>query len=147
MTMVSRLAVLLALSCGTASAQAPGPELPTRATLAEQAVRRFPQSVRAGDLVGRYVLRPEEAQSVLGHVQSLTLRPDGAIDVIILEGTTLGLGGHPVAVPVEAVALLGEHVVLVGYTPGQLAALPASPPAAPLPPDTTVKVGLAKPSH
>lgn len=52
-----------------------------------------------------------------------------------------------VVVRVEAVALLGKYVALVGLTPGQLDALPLFDPAGtePVPPNETIRVGLVRP--
>ena len=126
-----------------------------------RAARRFPQPVRAGVLVGRDLLKPEEAQPVLGRVTGLARRGD-AIDVVVrLDGrwglgwlgsnwsTWQGFGPRLVAVPVEAVALLGEHVALMDLTPERLGALPSfvPDPAAAVPPDATVRVGIVRPFH
>jgi hypothetical protein len=69
------------------------------------------------------------------------------VDIVIRTGATLGVGGRPVAVPIEAVALLGEHVALLDYSPAQLAALPTALPGAVIPGSETIKVGLVKPFH
>ena len=144
--MARLLLILLATAAlwGTASAQS----TPSLATLQEQAAKRFPQPVRVGDLIGHDVLAPAESQPVLGRVAAVTRRADGGLDVIVRLGGLLGIGARPIAVPVEAVALLGEHVALLGLTPAQLDALPTAPtPSAPLPPDTSIKVALVKPFH
>lgn len=144
MPIISRLALLLAVTSVPAFAQS---ALPTPAVLAERTAKRFPQPVRVADLLGRNVLQPEESQPVLGRVQSLTRRPDGGVDIVIRTGTTFGMGGRPVAVPIEAMALLGEHVALLDYSPAQLAALPTAQPGTAIPPTETIKVGLVKPFH
>jgi hypothetical protein len=136
------LAMVLAMSPAFAEVA-----LPTAGVLAERAGKRFPQPVRVADLVGRDVLQPEESQPVLGRVQWLARRADGGVDIVIRTGATLGVGGRPVAVPIEAVALLGEHVALLDYSPAQLAALPTALPGAVIPGSETIKVGLVKPFH
>jgi hypothetical protein len=45
--------------------------------LAESAARRFPQPVRAGDLVGRDVLQPIPSQARLGRVLRITRAAGG----------------------------------------------------------------------
>ncbi len=52
-------------------------------------------------------------------------------------------------VPVEAVALLGEYVALMGLTPERLHALPtfATGSATAIPPDETLRVGIVRPFH
>ena len=145
------LLLLLALAPAVAEAQATAPPAPVPAapTPAERAAKRFPQPVRVGDLIGRQVLRPTETQSVLGRVAAITRRADGGIDVVVRFGGVLGLGTRLIAVPVEAVALLGEHVVAMDLTPEALQALPTvdGRGAGPLAPDEFIRVGLTKPSH
>jgi len=140
------LAALLSFTCVLAMAQQQAPPEPD---LAARAAGRFPQPVRVGDLLRRQVLRPVEQQNVLGRVASVVRRPDGAVLVVVSLGGVLGLGTRPVAVPVEAVALLGEHLALMDLTPEQLRALPTfdGAGAAPVPPDETTRVGLVRPFH
>ncbi|KAA0115635.1 hypothetical protein CIW48_28065 [Methylobacterium sp. P1-11] len=165
-------AVLLTLALvGPGRAQTAGPSptpdhMPkpgmTAPEMAGRAADRFPQPVRAGDLPGRFLLQPEESQPVLGRVTGLVRRNDGGVDVIVrLDGilglTWLGLqpvawsgvGSRLVAVPVEAVALLGEHVALMGLTPERLHALPTFAPnsATVIPPDETLRIGIVRPFH
>lgn len=123
--------------------------VPSAATLAERAARRFPQPVRVGDLLERQVLRPVAAQTVLGRVASLVRDKDGAIVVMMRTGGLLGFGTRLIAVPVDAVALLGEYVTVLDFTPEQLQAFPTASEAGatPIPRDETIRVGLAKPFH
>jgi hypothetical protein len=139
--------LVAALLGGAALAQGAPPPLPSRAALAAQAAKRFPQPVRAGELAGRTLLQPIEAQPVLGRVETLARAADGGVDAIVRTGTVLGFGGRLVAVPVEAVALLGEYVALTGYTPAQLEGLDAVARPAGLPPGETVGIGLIRPFH
>lgn len=120
----------------------------------QQAARRFPQPVRVGDLIHRQVLRPVERQTVLGRVEGVARRADGAVLVVVDARNAgwrgaLGLGARPVAVPSDALALLGEYLALVGLTPDQLRTLPTFDPAgtAPVPPDNTIRMGLVRPFH
>ena len=121
---------------------------------AQEAARRFPQPVRVGDLLRRQVLRPVEQQTVLGRVEGVARRADGAVLVVVGARDagwrgTLGLGARPVAVPADALALLGEHLALVDLSPEQLRALPTFDPAgtAPVPPNDTIRMGLVRPFH
>ncbi|MEE7506829.1 hypothetical protein [Methylobacterium mesophilicum] len=165
-------AILLTLALtGAGRAQTAGPSpapdhMPkpgmTAPEMAGRAADRFPQPVRVGDLPGRFLLQPEESQPVLGRVTGLVRRDDGGTAVIVrLDGalglTWLGLrpvawsgiGPRLVAVPVEAVALLGEHVALMGLTPERLHALPTFAPgsATAIPPDETLRIGIVRPFH
>ena len=140
--MLSRrvLLTLLALAA-PASAQ-------TRATYAEKAARRFPQPVRAGDLIGRDVLEPKERQNVLGRVAAIRRAGDGGIDLLLRTGGVLGFGTRLVAVPIEAMALLGKYVALLDLTPDELEKLPTAPDRGQdVPADETIRVGLVRPFH
>jgi len=122
--------------------------LPDRGLLEQHAARRFPQPVRVGDLIGRKVLEPSERQGVLGRVLALTRGPDGHVLVLMRYGGVLGIGGRPVAVPVEAMALLGYDLVAVDYSRAQLDALPTIAGDTPgLGREETIRVGIAKPYH
>lgn len=136
------LACAPSLACvpSLAWAQKPGPGM---------AARRFPQPVRSGDLIGRQVLRPVEQQNVLGRIAAIVRQPAGAILVVVDVGGLLGFGTRPVAVPIEATALLGEYVALLDLTPDQLRALPPFEPssASPVPADEVIRVGLTRPFH
>ena len=139
---VRRIVAILLLASAPAWAQAPDP------ALAARAARRFPQPVRVGDLIRRQVLRPVEQQDVLGRVAAVVRRPDGAVLIVVNLGGVLGVGTRPVAVPVEAAALLGEHVTVLDLSPEQLRALPTFDGAgAALEPDEVIRVGLARPFH
>ena len=118
------------------------------ADLAAQAARRFPQPVRVGDLLHRLVLKPLESQDVIGRVDRVERTADGEIRIVLSIGGALGLGTHPVAVPVDAMVLVGQVLEVVGLTTQQLDALPAyHGGGVALPSDAVIKVGLAKPSH
>ena len=122
---------------------------PPGMSLAESAAMRFPQPVRVGDLLGRDVLRPVESQDVLGRVRRLVRDRNGQIMVVVDFGGLLGFGSRPIAVPVDAMVLLGQDMEIVAFTPEQLRQFPTFSPsgAADLADDTIIKVGLAKPSH
>jgi hypothetical protein len=122
---------------------------PDGMSLAQSAAMRFPQPVRVGDLLRRTVLEPDGTQRVLGTVAQVVRAADGTVDVVMTFGGFLGFGARPIAVPVDAMVLLGQDMEVVAYTPSQLSALPtyADGTSVPLPPDSQIKVGLAKPSH
>ncbi len=142
---IKRLPPLIAALVLLAAAGA----LPTQAELAAQAAARFPQPVRVGDLLHRAVLKPLESQDTIGRVEHVVRGPDGVIRVIMSFGGLLGLDTHPIAVPVDAMVLVGQVMEVVGLTPQQLRALPAykGGDGVELPADATIKIGLAKPSH
>jgi hypothetical protein len=122
---------------------------PPGMSLAQSAAMRFPQPVRVGDLIGRDVLRPVESQDVLGHVRRVVRNRDGEILVVVDFGGFLGLGARPIAVPIDAMVLLGRDMEIVVYTPAQLRQFSTFSPSGTteVANDTIIKVGLAKPSH
>src|SRR5882672_3211024 len=83
-------------------------------TLAEAAARRFPQPVQVGDLLHRQVLKPLESQPSIGRVHTVVARPDGMVEVVMDYGGVFGFFTRRIAVPVEAMALLGEYMVMLG---------------------------------
>jgi hypothetical protein len=122
---------------------------PPGMSLAESAAMRFPQPVRVGDLIGREVLRPVESQDVLGRVRRVVRGGNGQIMVVVDFGGFLGFGSRPIAVPVDAMVLLGQDMEIVAFTPKQLQQFPtfSLSDTTDVPNDTIIKVGLAKPSH
>jgi hypothetical protein len=122
---------------------------PPGMSLAESTAMRFPQPVRVGDLLGREVLRPVESQDVLGRVRGLVRDRDGRIMVVVDFGGFLGFGARSIAVPVDAMVLLGQDMEIVAFTPEQLRQFPTFSPfgTTEVANDTIIDVGLAKPSH
>ncbi len=123
--------------------------LPSIATLAAREARRFPQPVRVGDLIGRDVLKPVEAQPILGTVAAVVRRKDGGLDVIVQFGGVLGFGARPIAVPIEAMALMGPFMAVMDFSPAQLQTFPTDDGAGlpPVPPNDVIRVGIVKPFH
>jgi hypothetical protein len=150
-TLLQALALLAVWSAAAlAQSQSPGGMPPPDGmSLAQSAAMRFPQPVRVGDLLHRDVLQPVESQDFLGTVAQIVRAADGTTLVVIDFGGFLGFGTRPIAVPVDAMVLVGQVMEVVAYTPQQLRGFPTFSPAntTPVPPDTVIKVGLAKPSH
>ena len=154
MTMVLRVLLLCGTlgAAGNAYAQSTAPggmPPPPGMTLAESAAMRFPQPVRVGDLLGTEVLRPVESQDVLGRVRRVVRDKGGQIIVVVDFGGFLSFGTRPIAVPVDAMVLLGQDMEIVAYTPEQLRQFPTFSPSGTtdVADQTIIKVGLAKPSH
>lgn len=79
--------------------------------------RRFPQSVRVGDLVGLPVL--DDDDSTIGFIKDVVRDRTGKIQLIVPYAKRFGWIGNggfferwrrPVAVPIEVVAILGRQV-------------------------------------
>lgn len=152
--MLVRTAITAALLVVAAAAQAQSPTPggmppPPGMSLAQSAAMRFPQPVRVGDLPGRAVLEPVEAQTMLGRVRAIVKDGTGAILVVVELKSWFGLNNRVVAIPVDAMVLVGDTLEAVAYTPAQLWTLPRFDlsSATALGDDAVIRVGLAKPSH
>jgi hypothetical protein len=142
-----KIAVFCLLTAsGLAQAQQPKP---ADMTLAEAALRRFPQPVRVGDLLNRQILEPKESQPTLGWVRQIVKQPDGTVAVVVNYGGRFSFLDRPIAVPVDAMVLLGQYMEIVDFTPAQLDTFKTFDGAGvmALSPDSIIKVGLARPSH
>ena len=145
------LPVLSLLSVAAfAQSQSPGGMPPPDGmSLAASAAMRFPQPVRVGDLLHRDVLQPVESQNVLGTVRQVVRSRDGVLEAVIDYGGFLGFGTRSIAVPIDAMVLVGRDMEVVAYTPAQLRSFPVVSIAdtTPVSEDSVITVGLAKPSH
>jgi hypothetical protein len=112
------------------------------------AASRFPQPVRVGDLLHRSVLEPVESRRILGHVDRV-IRFDGGKEAIVMTfGGFLGIGAHRIAVPLEAMVLLGDELEVLDFTPQQLGQFPAYGGSGNvLDAEEIIRMGLAHPSH
>ena len=148
---LSMALLALALSRAVSFAQSPAPggmPPPDVMSLAQSTAMRFPQPVRVGDLLQRGVQQPVVTQNWLGTVEQVVRDVKGTVSVVIKFGGVFGFGSRLIAVPVDAMVLLGPVMEVVAYTPQQLGGFPTyAGDGAPLPVDAIIKVGLAKPSH
>jgi hypothetical protein len=120
---------------------------PPGVDLATFAAKRFPQPVRVGDLIHRAVLEPVESRRILGHVEQV-VRLDGAPAIVMSFGGFLGVGSHQIAVPLDAMVLLGAELEVLDFTPQQLAQFPVyHGSGSALAPEEIIHMGLAHPSH
>ena len=69
--------------------------------------------------------------------------------VVVNFGGFIGFGARPIAVPVDAMVLVGQVMEIVAFTPDQLRHFPTFSASGTMDvaDDTIIKVGLAKPSH
>ena len=107
-------------------------------------LKRFPQPVRVGDLVGLPLLNLNA--STLGHVRQVVRTPQGRIELIVSYSRLWGWFGRPVAVPLETLGIEGRHLMSLNMSPGDYAAAPTwhNTGAAPVPADATVRVALSR---
>lgn len=117
-------------------------------TLAEMAATHYPQPVQVASLLHRTVLAASESRNVVGHVLGVVRQSD-QVKVIVDYGGELGIGGRPIAVPVQGMVLILRSMEIVGFTPDQLRHFPRFDDVAAtrLAPQDMIKVGLARPTH
>ena len=122
---------------------------PLGMSLARSAAMRFPQPVLVSDLLHRLVLQPVESQNILGRVRDVVRNAKDEVMIVMNLGFFYGYGGRLIAVPIDAMVLLGQDMEVVAYTPKQLAKFPTFVPTgtSEVSGDTVLRVGLAKPSH
>lgn len=122
---------------------------PPGADLARFAAMRYPQPVRVGDLIDRPVLQPLESRPVLGHVIRVVRQSDGALRIVMHIGGWLGFGGRSIAVPTDAMALLGNELEVLDFTPEQLRGFQSYDGTGftTVGADEFIRMGLAHPSH
>jgi len=120
---------------------------PPGVDLATFAAKRFPQPVRVGDLIHRTVLEPVESRRILGHVEQV-IRLDTGPAIVMTFGGFLGLGSHKIAVPLDAMVLLGSELEVLDFTPQQLEHFPIyTGSGTAIGADEIIQMGLAHPSH
>ena len=129
-----------------AAAQRPANAPPAGQERSEEARARYPQPVRVGDLIGRQVLEDAPWQTVLGRVAAVLRDADGKVGILVDCCGILGFGTRQVALPVETMTLLGPFMVARGQDRQSMALLPpvAAGRVAPLPVDTSIRVGLGR---
>jgi hypothetical protein len=110
----------------------------------ERMLKRFPQPVRVGDLIGLPVLN--ENSSTLGHVRQVVRTPKGNIELIVSYSRFWGWFGRPVAVPIEVVGIAGRQLVSLDMDSEEYARAPTwqGNDATALPNDATIKIALAR---
>jgi hypothetical protein len=143
-----RYVLCLALLAATGVSAAETGAIDIHALAANEA-KRYPQPVLVGSLIGRDVVKPVEAQPVIGHVAGFAHRPDGGVDMIIQYGGLFGIFSRQIAVPLEAMALLGPYAAALDFTPEQLDQFPTvtPPQATKLAAGDTIRMALTRPFH
>ena len=106
--------------------------------------RRFPQEVKVGHLIGMPVL--DDSDVTLGYVQKVARTPKGKIELIVSYSKWFGWFGRPVAVPIEAVAILALQLDSVEMKPDEYAKAPtwSQGESKILPESDTVRVALGR---
>ncbi|HZP79978.1 MAG TPA: PRC-barrel domain-containing protein [Pseudolabrys sp.] len=141
---VAGLASLFALDVAKAvNEPPPAPPNPVE-TPEARFERRFPQKVRVGDLIGLPMLDDDDV--TLGHVRKVVRTPQGKIKLIVSYSRWFGWFGRPVAVPIEAVALLARQIDSLDMQPADYAKAPTWMEGTDqaIPDDEIIRIGLAR---
>ena len=107
-------------------------------------LKRFPQPVRVGDLIGLAVLN--DNASTLGHVRQVVRTPQGNVELIVSYSRFWGWFGRPVAVPIEVVGIEGRQLVSLDMDSSEYANAPTwhAEDTTSLPNDATIPIALAR---
>ncbi len=146
--MYSRRTILTLLSlaaCGhsggafSEESTPPDPETPE-----QRMNRRWPQNVRVGDLLGLALI--DYDNRILGRVQEVVRTRDGKIVLVTTYGSWFGLGGRPVGVPLETVAILGRQIGVLDIDRKDFPSLPTwqGTGAVGISPDETIRIAIAR---
>jgi hypothetical protein len=112
----------------------------------QRMARRYPQPVKVGFLIGLPVLDGKD--STYGYIREVVRTPAGKIVLVVPYRGWLGWAptawGHKlVAVPIEAVAMLGEQVAALDFSREDFAAAaPYVPGGSALPPDEIIRIAV-----
>jgi PRC-barrel domain len=120
------------------------PQTPMPSAAEARMQMRFPQPVRVGDLIGLPVL--DDGDSTLGRVREVVRDPQGKIKLIVSYSRWWGLGGRPVAVPIEVVGILARQIAAIDMPPAEFAAAPTWTAGSdrPIPPDETIRIAVTR---
>lgn len=142
-SLMIRFAALLAAVTAAGGSRAEEQAAPER-TPEEKMARRFPQPVRVGFLVGLPVI--DERSATVGRVRDVVRTPEGKLRLVMPYGGLFGIGGRTIAIPIEAVAMLGHQVAAVDMPRAALELAPTWYGAGdqPLGPDEVIRVGLTR---
>jgi hypothetical protein len=118
--------------------------LPQDEPLEANMARRFPQKVKVGDLIGLPVVDDDDV--TLGHVLQVVRSPQGKIKLIVTYSRWFGWFGHPVAVPIEAVAIFGKQIASLEMSPADYEKAPiwAVGTDRPLPESEIIRIALTR---
>ena len=112
--------------------------------MVERMNRRFPQSVRVGDLIGLPVL--DDRSSTLGFVRQVVRTAAGKTELIVAYSRWFGWFGRPVAVPIEVVGIEGRQLASLDMPRRDYAKAPTwqGQDATALPDDASIRIALAR---
>jgi hypothetical protein len=133
-------------------AQASSNEPPVK-TPEEKMKARFPQPAKVGDLIGLPLLDKDD--KTIGFVQHIAKTSNGKVEIVTLYGRWFGwlrypgfVDGfrRPVAIPIEAVVILGRQINVLEMDRMQIDSAPtwSAQKGSPLATNELIKIGLGR---
>ena len=128
---------------GPAAEQANPAPVPNE-SLEARFARRFPQKVKVGDLIGLPILDDDDV--TLGHVTQVVRSPEGKVKLVATYSRWFGWFGRPVAVPIEAVAILAKQIASLEMPPADYEKAPtwAAGTDTPIPVDEIIRIAVTR---
>jgi len=131
------VAQLTTSPAATGGAAAPSPA-------EERMLRRFPQPVRVGDLIGLPVI--DENHRTIGHVRKIVRTAQNKVELIVDYDGWFGWKTHLVAVPIEVVGIQGRELASIDMPRSEYVTAPAwqQTDETAISDDDSVKIALSK---
>jgi hypothetical protein len=110
----------------------------------QRMLRRFPQPVRVGDLIGLPVI--DESHRTIGYVRKVVRNAQNKVELIVDYDGWFGWEAHPVAVPIEVVGIQGRELASIDMPRGEYVTAPAwrQTDETAISDDDSVKIALSK---
>jgi hypothetical protein len=110
----------------------------------QRMLRRFPQPVRVGDLIGLPVI--DENHRTIGYVRKVVRTAQNKVELIVDYDGWFGWEAHPVAVPIEVVGIQGRELASLDMPRSEYLTAPAwwQTDETAISDDDSVKIALSK---
>jgi hypothetical protein len=110
----------------------------------QRMLRRFPQPVRVGNLIGLPVI--DENHRTIGYVRKVVRTARNKVELIVDYDGWFGWEAHPVAVPIEVVGIQGRELASIDMPRGEYVTAPAwqQTDETAISDDDSVKIALSK---
>jgi hypothetical protein len=89
----------------------------------QRMLRRFPQPVRVGDLIGLPVI--DENRRMIGYVSKVVRTAQNKVELIVDYDSWFGWQAHPVAVPIEVLGIQGRELASLDMPRSEYVTAPA----------------------
>jgi hypothetical protein len=110
----------------------------------QRMLRRFPQPVRVGDLIGLPVI--DENHRTIGYARKVVRTAQNKVELIVDYDGWFGWKTHPVAVPIEVVGIQGRELASIDMPRSDYVTAPAwqQTDETAISDDDSVKIALSK---